>query len=78
MNNNTRTAQPSTLATRCKQVLGGAAIATLSFAASATTDPSTQIIAEIDKGKGYGVAAAVAFAVAVWAIRAIAMARRKG
>lgn len=46
--------------------------------AMASTDPTTNIIAEIDKGKGYGVAAAVAFAVAVWAIRAIAMARRKG
>lgn len=42
------------------------------------TDPSTEIVAEINKGKGYGIAAAVAFAVAVWAITSIHMARRKG
>lgn len=48
------------------------------LAAFAQTDPSTDIVAEINKGKGYGIAAAVAFAVAVWAIRGVAMARRKG
>ncbi len=50
-----------------------------SFAAFAqSADPSATIVSEIDKGKTYGIAAAVAFAVAVWAIRAVGMARRKG
>lgn len=63
---------------RAKQFGAGLALSALSFVAAASTDPSTQIVAEIDKGKGYGIAAAVAFAIAVWAIRGVAMARRKG
>lgn len=48
------------------------------MAAFAAVDPSTEIVAEITKGKGYGIAAAVAAVVAIWAIRAVWMAGRKG
>ncbi|MGV8955921.1 MAG: hypothetical protein ACOH2M_32815 [Cypionkella sp.] len=48
------------------------------YLAFAAADPSVDIVAEINKGKGYGVAAAVAFVVAVWAITSIHMSRRKG
>lgn len=60
----------------------GLVFATLMFspfgaALAQVADPSTDIVTEVNKGKGYGVAVAVAFVVACWAITSVYMAKRK-
>jgi hypothetical protein len=58
----------------------GLALATTvaGIGAAMADDPSTEIVAAISTGKGYGIAAATAFVVACWAITAVYMAKRKG
>lgn len=55
----------------------GAMVLAGSAMAGGGGDPSTEIVASITTGRTYGVAAATAFVVAVWAITAIYMAKRK-
>lgn len=62
-----------------KQAVLGTALMLSPLAVFASgTDPSTEITTQINQGKGWGVAAATAFVVAVWAITSVHMARRKG
>jgi hypothetical protein len=60
-----------------KQGLLSTALVLSPFAAMAQ-DPSSDIVAQINVGKGYGIAAATAMVIAVWAITSVYMAKRKG